>query len=323
MKIRIFLVLIIIQVFVILLLGYKIYQKRKNILGAVSLNPIQKNDIDNNPDSNLRYFFEPKANSIQHPFDWLPFKADSTINSDSLNAMHEYFIQKLPYTFRIITLGDSFTFGVNVDTKYNWPSQLEKLLNEKLKCQKIQNFEIINLGVGGYDFEYAVERYRLRGIKYNPDLVLWLMIDFDRIYEKLIPLNDKYFKEFKQSGELSELVKQGKPYEAFKLANEQVKKEFGEKNVYKYQKKAIRKINDYYNGELVLIPLQNVGQKNKSLLYEFAQIRNKTVIFDKLSDIYSIKNATLSDSHPSEIGHQIIAQDIFNYLNNNTLIPCN
>lgn len=323
MRIRIFLILIIIQVFVILSLGYKIYQKHKNILGAVSLNPIQKNDIDNNPGSGLKYFFEPKANSIQHPLDWLPFKADSTINLDSLNAMQEYSIQKLPYTFRIITLGDSFTFGVNVDTQYNWPSQLEKLLNEKLKCQNIQNFEIINLGVGGYDFEYAVERYRLRGIKYNPDLVLWLMTDFDRIYEKLIPLNDKYFKEFKQSGELSELVKQGKPYEAFALAKEQVKKEFGEENVYKYQKKAIRKINDYYNGELVLIPLQNVGQKNKSLLYEFAQIRNKTVIFDKLSDIYSIKNATLSDSHPSEIGHQIIAQDIFNYLNNNTLIPCN
>ena len=76
-----------------------------------------------------------------------------------------------------MTLGDSFTFGVYVNTEDNWTELLEDKLNSiKNICPNTDHFEVINLGVGGYDIEYAAKRYINRGKVYNPNIILLLLV---------------------------------------------------------------------------------------------------------------------------------------------------
>ena len=63
--------------------------------------------------------------------------------------MNMTYIKKNKDTFRIITLGDSFTFGMYINTKDNWTELLEDKLNSDMGCKNISMFEVINLGVGG------------------------------------------------------------------------------------------------------------------------------------------------------------------------------
>jgi len=53
------------------------------------------------------------------------------------------------------------------------------MLNAIQLCPGFQRYEVLNLDVGGYDIEDAAHRYFVRGIKYRPDLILWLLKDDD------------------------------------------------------------------------------------------------------------------------------------------------
>ena len=175
----------------------KIYESNK-ILG-ISVIRMNKESIYYNPFSKFKYFFEPVPNTVEDSPKWIKWaKARYIINADSLNERFNYSVNRAPNTFRIITIGDSYTFGLFVDTKYNWSEILEDLLNENLSCKNIKKIEVLNLGEFGYDIEYAIERYRIRGVKYDPDLVIWLLKDDDffeineimREKEQLIPLRE-------------------------------------------------------------------------------------------------------------------------------------
>lgn len=321
MRIKFVIILIIIQIVIIALLAYIIYKKRKNVLGVTSINPIKKESLIFPPDDALKYFYEPKPNIVEHTPEWLPFNAIYTINGDALNERLNYAPKKSESTFRIITLGDSFTFGVGVNTENNWPEKLEDLLNTKYSCKNINRFEIINLGVAGYDFEYAVERFRRRGTKYSPDLILWLMIEFDRINEKLLPLRDVFLSQMKNGGEFEKLVKEGKYYQDFKNAKQETIKQVGEKSIYEYQKKVIARMNSHYLGKLLLIIPPWFNEKEKTLLYDFSRLRNNIFLYNLPFSILDKKNK-FPDDHPNEKGHQIISQEVFNYLTKTKIIPC-
>lgn len=72
--------------------------------------------------------------------------------------------KKSPGTYRIVTLGDSCTFGGDWDMSY--AVFLQKLLNASG-----QRYEVINAGVEGYNSEYALGRLKDDVLKYDPDLV--------------------------------------------------------------------------------------------------------------------------------------------------------
>ncbi len=82
----------------------------------------------------------------------------------------EVTLTKAEGVFRILSLGDSFTVGANVEQDQAYPQVLEGLLNSR--SQNGKRIEVINAGVGGYDtFHYAqfVEHY---AGQYDPDLIL-------------------------------------------------------------------------------------------------------------------------------------------------------
>ncbi len=126
-----------------------------------------------NPESTVSAYFEPAASVTEaQDAEWFHNPVTYTYNADSLHERKDYVKGKQPGTLRMVTLGDSFTFGMFVDTKENFSERLEDLFNEKNPCTR-NGYEVINLGVPGYDIEFSAERYRLRGAKYEPDIIAW------------------------------------------------------------------------------------------------------------------------------------------------------
>lgn len=91
-----------------------------------------------------------------------------SINSDGFRG-REYSLIKPPNTFRIILLGDSETFSFMLEEKDTLTAQLEGLLNRNTNSLR---YEVLNFGVEGYNTFQELEQLRVKGLKYQPDLII-------------------------------------------------------------------------------------------------------------------------------------------------------
>src|SRR5262249_2791962 len=94
-------------------------------------------------------------------------------NSKGLRGFAEHAYEKAPGSLRILTFGDSFTFGDEVNDDETWAYFLEKLL---------PGSEVLNFGVHGYGHDQMLLYLREEGIKYHPDIVIlgFVSIDMER-----------------------------------------------------------------------------------------------------------------------------------------------
>lgn len=308
-------IIILIQGIIISLLIYNIGRTHR----TVEIASIDKNSIVFSPNSPLKHFFEPKANTIiknSPRFFNLPYTPYYTINKDNLNERFNYAIQKPENTIRIITLGDSYTFGHYVNTKDNWTEQLEDML--KNTCETTSNYEVINLAERGYDISYSVERFKKRGIKYDSDVVLWLIKDddFDEVNDIVRPLSKNYEKEMEKNNNLKELFKKGDIYPYTEKAKKEFLSMFTKNTVLSAQKKFLEEFSTQYKKTIVFIPL-NLSKEYLQILTEIDLPRKKTFISSYLPSFEK-----LPDNHPSVGGHKTIAQNVLNYLLQQNIIPC-
>ncbi len=309
---KFFIFLITAEIIFIAYLARLIYQKMNNVLGAINVNPINKNSLIFSETKDLKYFYEPAPNTIDKVNEWSPYQGVYTINSDSLNERYEYSIEKPEKTFRIITLGDSFTYGLYVDTKDNWPEKLEDMLNSNLKCKNFNKFEVINLAVQGYDIQYNVERFLKRGVKYDPDLVIWYIVDPLRITDRIIPLSLQIKKHLEERGDLEKL----KGYYIWTNASKKILDEFGEENILNFQKENFLQFKTLYNGPIVFI--YETGIKN--FFEGFLRENYKKGWFLTITLLEENKFPT--DDHPNQKGHQKIAQEVFDFIIKKNLFSC-
>jgi len=321
---------VVIELGVMSFYGYTVYRKKqieKNVLGVTSVNPIKKENLIFPPDAKLKYFYESKPNTEEKDQrGWLPYTATYTINSDSLNERFDYSIEKQQNVFRIITLGDSFTFGHCVNTTDNWPEQLENSLNTKLKCKNIQKFEVINLGGAGYDIEYIVHRYKIRGMKYQPNLILWLEsgTGFIRYYEEMNQLAEMC--EATKSADISQLeLNDGDPYNEYACWNlsesETMKKNDGIIGMNKLNVFWDNFYRSKGNTPFVYMLFSYIEDNHIAKAKKWTDNKLNTMLYTGIPNIYE-KNGTLPDWHPNAKGHKIIANDVFQYLLKNNIIPC-
>lgn len=89
------------------------------------------------------------------------------INSRGLRADREYPYEKPAKTKRIVSLGDSFTAGYEVDVEQTFSSVLERDLRNRG-----YDVEVINAGVSGYSTAEACLYLERELLEYDPDLVL-------------------------------------------------------------------------------------------------------------------------------------------------------
>ncbi len=229
-------------IFLLLILGIVAFIFWKNgVFQKVSKSKVMVNAERKIQVDGLKYYYEPYANSRpKFSSNFAKENATYTINEDALNERKNYNLLKPQKTFRIITLGDSFTFGLYVDTKDNWTELLEDMLNKRMKCGNIDKFEVINLGIWGYDIQYSVERYKLRGKKYNPDLIIWLIVDLLRMNEelrgKMFALKEQYDKQHKKIENV---------YEPFIKARNETIQRLGKGKILEYQQTEFQEIRKY------------------------------------------------------------------------------
>ncbi len=304
---------------------FQTYQQNNRVLvlgGNKEVNKpikIDKNNLIFSKLDEYKYYFELKPDiSIKDNPEWLSYEAVYTHNSDGLNDTLNYKIDKPKETFRIVALGDSFTYGHYVDTEDSWPEKLEVYLNESFKSK--QKYEVLNLGVHGFDFLYIVKRFREVGAKYKPDLVLWFESGsgFYRFTELMRPMINKC-----------------------EAQNTQTKKEIDERNYHNCWIRAQKEIERQYSREkLDLILSAELGKffkivNPKKLIY-FSFAKNNfgqkpLKLMEQWQDDYPearfvnivpplSKSQYLPDGHPNKEGHKLIAQEILNYLKANQII---
>ena len=323
-------VLVIVVLFecaIIVFLGYTIYLRKtmaNNVLGSAIIVPIRKEYLITSPSADLQYYYEPTANTTwDYQPEWLPEKTYQTINADTLNERFNYTLEKPEHTFRIVTLGDSYTFGFNVNTKDNWAEQLEDLLNSRCLSTEVQRIDVINLGVAGYDVPYIAQRFKIRGIKYDPDLIIWFEsgTGFIRLKELDTPLVRKYEQELSQQ-ELGDAMKVGEYYVAWKKGLEEIHSLYSSTQIFEEIHAAWQKFFDTKGTTKVLIAtFSTLSSQNKVKLKLWTMRQENTVVFHNVRDIWE-ENGFLPDGHPNKDGHRMIAEDIYTYLKDRKILIC-
>lgn len=90
------------------------------------------------------------------------------LNSEGFRSP-EFSTVKPPNTLRIVCLGDSWTFGHNVDQDRSYPQRLAVLLKESFPNMKI---EVLNLGMLASTSHIGLQLLQRRALSLNPDIVL-------------------------------------------------------------------------------------------------------------------------------------------------------
>jgi hypothetical protein len=194
---------------------------------------------------------------------------------------------------------------MNVDTGKSWPDKLETLLNDSPICTAGTNFEVINLGVPGYDIEYTIERFIGRGMKYSPDLVVWFPTEYERVLEKMIPK----FKDFESN--------------YFLKAKRTSVKELGKENIIKRQQQAVDRFIDSYSGNLLIIKSAFERSEYDSEFKKPFIKRPKTIYVEEERLWDSLEPSSyLPDRHFSERGHMLFAEKIYKLLNDKKDLFC-
>ena len=146
-------------------------------------------------DRNLIFRMRANVNLVYPRTASFPGKATTwTVHTSDRGFRSPHFADaKRPGVFRIVCLGDSSTFGMNVDDADPYPQVLQRLLDQRAPGR----FEVLNLGVPGYSSRQGLELLRQQALKYQPDLVIFAFGTNDRFWRRTI--SDDQFIRFNQS----------------------------------------------------------------------------------------------------------------------------
>lgn len=265
--------------------------------------------------STLAYFYELSTHSLPERTA-LPSWADSivvTITEDNLNERRMYPKEKGD-AFRIVVLGDSWVFGRFVSTQDNTVEQLEDLFARF--CTN--PVEVINLGVPGYDIEYAVERYRIRGVAYDPDMALFLFNanDFNEWNQFLETRMREYARKYRIP-----FTTESSGVDVWLDAFRDQMKEIGSERVLTIQMDALTRLRALFTRQLVLVAYPNMGL-DEQIVPALATFANQSRAELYISEKFLNDEERLPDGHPNKDGHTLLARDLFSYLTTKQFVEC-
>lgn len=98
-------------------------------------------------------------------------------NSQGMRDSGEYPVERRTNSVRIVGIGDSGMFGWECEQDENYMAVLESNLNRRADGVL---YEVLNMGVPGYNTHLEVESLRAKGLRYKPDIVVvgWCNNDF-------------------------------------------------------------------------------------------------------------------------------------------------
>jgi lysophospholipase L1-like esterase len=310
--------------------------------------------------ANLNYVKDPYLPFKQKPFSVVSGRSrtneyDYVYKHNSLGFRDvEHSIEKPDGVFRILGLGDSFTYGQGASFEETYLYRLEKMLNEREGDHP--RVEIIKAGMRRYFPEVErifLERY---GLRYQPDLILvafvpndvidtFLGIDAVTVDEKGRFLKDKKARDVGKIGNwlylhshLCRIILH--KYITYRnIKNRQYR--FSE--IYKpngFHEKDWRKLEDEYkkmikianqaNIPIVFIHIPQIGPWDDSSSYPARRLSDfcskQGVIF--IDVLPAMKEAAKQDvlyweidGHCNGAGYRVIAETIFSTLTEKGLVP--
>lgn len=129
-------------------------------------------------------FLDPALTSAAWQLDYLrdykAFAARKLIGSDLTGYVHDpelgwdtpghfrggrtYSVDKPQDGIRIATIGDSYTYGAEVDEDQSYPARLQR---------RLHSAEVLNMGVKAYGIDQAALKYMKYGKQYRPDVIVF------------------------------------------------------------------------------------------------------------------------------------------------------
>ncbi len=309
MKLRyLLIVIIVIQLCVACFLWFRLFIRHVKVEVKSATSLIKKENIISTTSALLSYY-ELKPNLQQT---WNnPQLTDITttyfINKNGENDTHIYSQNKPTSTYRIVTLGDSITFGLYIPQQLNFSKVLESSLGNACQTKKI---EVINLGVPGYDPTYEVEHFRLHGVGYHPDLVIWSLSNEDlyEVLEEMLPAIKKAAGNAQYTARLN--------------AKENLNSRFNEDDLLAYQANVFSTFKKLYSGPLIIFSTTSFSQKQIDFMNNFISHRPKTYWLHLPDDLIKENALILKDSHPNIKGHALIAAFLEKSLEEKKLLSC-
>lgn len=147
--------------FLVLEIGLRFISPSPNLFSFAGTDPavFQESTI-------IPWTLKPNASA---PFVSLDFNTEITINSFGLRDKNRT-LEKDINTYRIIAVGDSFTYGFGVNNNETYPAILEDLLNRHVQNKQ---FEVWNAGfASGYTEDTFYLYLREKGLQFKPDMIL-------------------------------------------------------------------------------------------------------------------------------------------------------
>ena len=123
-------------------------------------------------DVNRRYKLRPHFTGMTfgHPY---------TINSMGFRDYDYNLLVKGEGCYRVLCVGDSFTFGVGLALEDTYPKQLERLLQREFADKRL---EVVNCGVPSYNTVREYEFIANEALIYKPDLIILSYVFNDSEY---------------------------------------------------------------------------------------------------------------------------------------------
>ena len=106
--------------------------------------------------------------------------------------------RKAAGTFRILVLGDSFTFGEGV----KWQDTFVKRLERLLAAGAESSIEVLNFGVSGWTSKSEVRFLEQAGLAFQPDLVLVVYVLNDTKYRPRLEIWEDFRAAYEPEGVL-------------------------------------------------------------------------------------------------------------------------
>lgn len=201
----------------------------------------------------------PSAQFNAHP------QVTYTTNAQGYRALYDF--ENKPGKYQVIVLGDSFSFGDEIDDRDTWPHLLQ---------MKSPAMNVLNMAGTGYGTDQMLITLEEEVKKYHPDLVVAAFID-DNLHRSTLPFRDYQKPLFElHDGKLQLTnVPVGDPYS--------VLKDIANRRYWSYSNIQTLNLIGYFVSDLTM--LEGAAECNGQCR------RINTAIFDRMSDISSENGA--------------------------------
>ena len=266
---------------------------------------------------------------------WSPIanynKSGITINSDGFRDK-EYKKNK-NNVFRILFLGDSSTFGDSASSFSNvYHTLLEDRLNREFN--NIINYECLSGGVPGYTSYQGLSLYKYKGIKYNPDIIIFYFGINDpikkfyhsdkeimngklpksiKIFENRYLLESSFYRVIRKI--ITDIVVKDGQKELLEL--DTLAKDNGAKLIIIYPPIDTKKANKI---NLLSNRIEDFILYMKDLKDVTREHNIPLVIINDMNEKSAIEYFSKDGVHPNDLGHKKIMEELYNFLIQNQLL---